>query len=133
MGVVTISLKQYENGKKAEELAQEIIIEAFKDAEIEIINDLIDFVVNGKYIEVKSCDKYISDKSHTTGRRRGRFILNKRQHEFLVKHDGLYLFIVRCEVGKRYIKFIRAKELDVTFNSEYLALNWRKVFGDKYE
>ncbi len=122
------------NGIDAEKLAEKVIKEAFDSARVNYVNELIDFVVNGRFVEVKSCEQYIVDRSHTTNRRRGRFMLNKKQHEFLQENNGLYLFIVRCMAGKSYLKFVEAKELNVDFsNCEMKSISWKKVFSDDYE
>ncbi len=121
-------MEQYVNGSIAEGMAKEIIDDVIKDPEIIILNGIIDLCVNGKYIEVKSCSEYVCDKTHRNNRRRGRFILTKSQHNYLVKKNGLYLFIVRIDNHRCIFKFVKARELDISFKSERTSICWKKLF-----
>ncbi len=89
------------------------------------LNDLIDFMVNGHYVEIKSCQKEIYDSSHQNFRS-GRFVMSKEQHDFLVKNNGYYYFIA-FEIGKIIYrsKFILAK------NIKYQRLIcWKRIFEE---
>jgi len=65
-----------------------------KNYHVKQLNDLIDMVVDGSYVEIKSCQDYILDRSHKNVVRKGRFVLDEEQHEFLVGHDGYYVFVL---------------------------------------
>lgn len=72
MGTPLGNLKAKKNGLQMELTALDII------PEMELINDKIDAVFDGKLIEIKSCQKYVIDVSRkTTQIRFGRFRLNK--------------------------------------------------------
>jgi hypothetical protein len=60
-------------------------------------NAIVDAVLDGHPLEIKSCQEYIGDSSHNNGRRSGRFQLNEEQHQYLVENDGIYAFVVHCE------------------------------------
>jgi len=121
-----------ENGLKAEEIAKEFLPKFFDTVKVEFINSLIDFYVNGHYIEVKSCLEWQIDSSHgEKGRRRGRFVIYKDQHDFLLKNNGFYLFVMRRLCGKTFIKLVRAKDVPVNFNNRNKCLVvWTKVMGE---
>ena len=115
MGFRSRNKKAKKNGYKAERVARGILLELLVTSEdaIEYINDLIDYYVNGEIpVEVKSCQEFIDDRTCSRKRRHGRFTLDKKQHEFLVKHDGYYLFIVHCTDATKLLKFVKARNLE---------------------
>jgi hypothetical protein len=61
---------------------------------IQKVNEVIDGVLAGCNIEIKSCQRVITDNSHSNNQRTGRFLLTEAQHNLLVKSDGFYLFLV---------------------------------------
>jgi len=48
--------------------------------------------IGGAPMEIKSCQLWVTDKSNSKNRRRGRFVFNAKQHSELVKNDGYYFF-----------------------------------------
>ncbi len=90
------------------------------------LNDLIDFMVNGHYVEIKSCQKEIYDSSHQNFRS-GRFVMNKGQHQYLVSENGYYYFMLYNYKDSKIerSKFILAK------NIKYQRLIcWKRIFEE---
>ena len=87
--IVLRNEKAYLNGQKAEEIAKDLF-------DITLSNGLVDGWINGKPVEIKACQMW---QSNGAGRCRGRFVLERDQHEYLVKNGGYYLFIVFTEDG----------------------------------
>lgn len=52
---------------------------------------------DGTEVEIKTCQKFINGNGSRSNRRRGRFWIEKRQHERLVDVDGKYLLVVLDE------------------------------------
>jgi len=123
-----MGVEQYVNGELSESIAVEIIEDIFEKPDIEVISSIIDLCVDGKFVEVKSCSEYVRDRSHKNNRRRGRFIISKSQHDFLVKNNGSYLFIVRLDRGGCFFRFVKASKLDIVFKSERTSICWKKIF-----
>lgn len=123
--------KAKENGLFAEEIAKEQIRKKFKADPI-FLNDLIDFTVNGRYIEVKSCEGYVKDSHASRKVRAGRFLLRREQHNFLLEKEGWYLFIVTCPKGRKYIRFMPANAIE-PFESRYKLIRWTKIFYPERE
>lgn len=96
-----------------------------KEYQLKQINDIVDFVLRGQYIEVKTCQYYINDFTHLNVLRRGRFTLNKEQHDFLLSKNGYYYFILMADKILMSSKFVKAK--DIEFKT---PLVWTKIFGD---
>lgn len=81
------------HGEQGEQTALEYLTARAHGVKVEMINGLLDMLVHGVYIEVKSCsDIIVREGEHK--HRHGRFTLLSQQHEELVKTDGYYLFIV---------------------------------------
>jgi len=115
------------NGLKAEEQALVWIpIMMGEETTIKVINEIFDILVNDEVpIEVKSCSETIEDISTITGKRHGRFMLNKDQHDYLVANNGYYFFIVHMSNRTVKIKLIKAEKLK--YNK---AITWTRL--DKY-
>lgn len=101
------------NGIDAERAAIRLIANFFDTDKVDFINELIDFYINDSVpVEVKSCQEWIHENRNGQKiRRHGRFTLDKKQHNYLVENDGLYLFIVNLSNGKKLFRFIKAKDL----------------------
>jgi len=106
--------KAYLNGQKAEELARDLY-------DVILSNGLIDGQIVGKPVEIKACQEW-----HRNGgkRCRGRFVLEREQHDYLIENNGLYLFVVFAEDGGVMSKLVRAE--DVQFKRK---LSWPAIFG----
>lgn len=79
---------------------------------VKYINKEIDLFVNGKYIEIKSCQEWQTDNSANGKRRHGRFVLDKKQHVELLKNEGYYLFVVHNEKKIIFVKMLPAAAID---------------------
>jgi hypothetical protein len=60
-------------------------------------NDIVDAELDGHPLEIKSCQEWIGDSSHTNCRRSGRFQFNEEQHRYLVENNGIYAFVVQVD------------------------------------
>lgn len=105
--------RAYLNGQRAEELARDLY-------NVILSNGLIDGQIDGKPVEIKACQEW---HRNGVGRCRGRFTLDREQHEFLVKNKGLYLFVVFTENGVKS-KLVRAAEIQYR-----RKLGWPAIFG----
>lgn len=101
-----------------------------------VLNNGHDAEKDGVYYEIKSCQKYISASDFTTKRRKGRFILEKKDFE----GDKVFIFIVFDdkklewwgEIHSDYIKRLEG----VRKVSQILALNYIITYGklnEKFE
>jgi hypothetical protein len=115
--------KAHDNGEWGEQQAG--IILKTKFANVQQVNDIMDFLVNSHTpIEVKTCQKLIETGVEKYSKRNGRFVLNKDQHEYLEKHNGLYIFIVKDDKFVMGWKMLPAK--NVLFKRH---VPWNKVIG----
>ena len=108
-----------ENGRKAEELADELL------ADLLIVNKLLDGILDGRPIEIKSCQEFVKNQGRW---RHGRFQLLKKQHEELLKRDGLYLFIVFRENKEHYLLFLPARLVKYPSDKDAYVITWTKLF-----
>jgi hypothetical protein len=60
-------------------------------------NVIADAILDGHPLEIKSCQEWIGDSSHTNCRRSGRFQFNEEQHKYLVENNGIYAFVVHVD------------------------------------
>jgi len=120
MGTPLGNLKAKKNGIQMELTALDIL------PKLELTNDKIDAILDDKLIEIKSCQKYVIDVSRkTTQTRFGRFRLNKDQHEYLVKNNGYYFFILNESGNAGRWKLVKASEIEFKH-----VIDWRRIFND---
>ena len=112
--IVIRNKKASENGQKAEKIIA-------KQLNLTIINSIYDALLEDKIVEIKSCQEW---HNNGEGRCRGRFVLDDEQHEFLVKNDGYYLFVLFTEDGRTLTKLVRASKIEFR-----RKLCWTYVFG----
>jgi hypothetical protein len=55
----------------------------------------VDAVLDGKPLEIKSCQQYITDMGSARNKRSGRFVFNEEQHRYLLENNGIYALVVR--------------------------------------
>jgi hypothetical protein len=114
-----------QNGQQAEEYVYK------KFPNLEKINELIDAQFKNQEVEIKSCQQTITDNSHKSGTRTGRFLLNGEQHEQLLKNNGIYCFIV-LKPGKNKMRvskcfYVEAKA--IKFNIKGLkTIPWNTLY-----
>ena len=95
--------------------------------DLDFIGGHIDATLNGGAVEIKSCQICITDSSHPTGHRSGRFILSGDQHRDLLAENGEYIFIVHRE-GLPFITFrAPASCLDLPPFKGNRAISWRII------
>lgn len=86
-------------------------------------------------LELKTCQRWISDNGSRAGRRRGQFKINESTHEELVDLDGWYLFLVLEGDDLLLGVMIAAEDLEdlpfynasKRFKSRRATLPWFKV------
>jgi hypothetical protein len=59
--------------------------------------EIVDTYLNGKPLEIKSCQERIIDSHNANKWRSGRFKFNEEQDKFLKEHDGIYAFVVHVD------------------------------------
>ena len=55
---------------------------------------LVDLLIDGVPVEIKSCQDRIRDTSNAGGSRTGRFCFKDVQHQALIENGGEYIFLV---------------------------------------
>ncbi len=118
------NMKAKLNGDMAEQMAYEILQKFYNIGDIEMVNTMIDIIAKKEFIEVKSCQMEIGDKTQKKGWRNGCFIMPPEQREYLEVDNGLYLFIVHSPCGK-----LRMKLVPVLKVPKQRSIAWTKIFG----
>jgi len=103
--------KQKTNGQWAEAYAYNRLLHMYPNERVLFVDTLYDILIEGVPVEVKSCQRYVKAVDRRGGKRRGRFKLEKEQHEYLIKNNGLYLFIVHDKLKKKGIALIPASKV----------------------
>jgi hypothetical protein len=116
------------NGLQAEEYVERrLCIECCRTA-------LIDSWHNDAPLEVKSCQMYQTDRTSYSTKRRGRFIISKRQHAELMKESGSYVFVVfNYKYEILLAKLVKASDIDKELNhfcSGSYKLPWSTIFSE---
>lgn len=111
------------NGRKGERMALRWLYSQESTPRVEVLNDLIDLFVDGKYVEIKTCSERITAPGAIDGRA-GRFTIEASQHHYLVAADGSYLFIVLRGRQQPYIWFQKA--VDVYYHRQISWTTLRK-------
>lgn len=95
--------------------------------ELDFIGGHIDATLNGAALEIKSCQIHITDSSHPSGHRSGRFIFSGDQHRDLLAENGEYLFLVH-RAGTPFITFrAPASALNLPDFHGNRAISWRVI------
>lgn len=110
------------NGRKGERAALRWLRSQENTPLIEVLNDLIDLFIDGKYIEIKTCSERIAAPGAIDGRA-GRFTIEKAQHNVLVDTDGSYLFVILRGRQQPYIWFQKA--VDVYYHQQ---ISWTTLY-----
>lgn len=107
---------------------ENIIKTLYPGAEFEY-NGLIDLSINGKRVEIKSCQDRIKDSTSSTGRS-GRFIFRQEQHEALIENAGDYIFLVHKEgIPIIYVRAPACK-IDLLKYKGSMSLCWKTVIKE---
>jgi len=77
---------------------------------IRVINTLFDFTCLDTFVEVKTCQEWLTD-TETGNQRTGRFTLNAKQHTKLLDARGYYLFIVLKQTYPPSIFLVSAEKM----------------------
>lgn len=72
----------------------------------------VDSELDGKPLEVKSCQLYITDVSCGKSRRSGRFQFNEEQDRYLKENDGRYALVVHDEGIIHHTRLLRASLIE---------------------
>lgn len=72
---------------------EDIIKALYPGAKFEF-KGVIDFLIDGVRVEVKSCQEYVIDNSAAHSVRSGRFCFTDLQHQTLLENSGEYIFLV---------------------------------------
>jgi len=88
---------------------------------------IIDFLIDGVRVEVKSCQEFIHASGNYDGIRSGRFCFNDLQHQTLIENNGEYVFLVhRGGVPIFYVR-IQASKLKLGRFSGTKAVCWKTI------
>lgn len=88
---------------------------------------LVDAYVEGKPVEIKSCQEKVCDSSHSNSVRSGRFAISKEQHDHLLENDGIYIFVVHDNGDIVRTKVAQAEELELPDFEYQKQIAWPKV------
>ncbi|MFZ2499572.1 hypothetical protein [Methanosarcina sp.] len=111
-----------QNGNMIEELARKMF------PGLNFLNGQFDAELEGRFLEVKSCQAHIVDNSHPISHMRtGRFVFTAEQHQALLEQNGEYLFIVHVN-GNPLITFkTPASSVSLSSFSGNKSVVWRKI------
>lgn len=105
---------------------EEFIKALYPDAEFHY-KGVIDFTIDGIRVELKSCQEFINDSNHSSGRRSGHFCFNDLQHLTLVENNGDYAFLVqRGGIPIFYVR-IPASKINLGEFSGVKAVCWKTI------
>ncbi len=127
VGAVAIgNWKAERNGRIAEALASILY-----DTEISV-NAVIDGEYQGRPLEVKACQEWVTDANNSNSRRRGRFWIARKQQKELIEGDGFYAFFVLDEHGDYLMsKLVSAREVSKYVGHESsFQITWTRVFPE---
>jgi len=127
VGAVAIGNRKAErNGRIAEALASILY-----DTEISA-NAVIDGEYQGRPLEVKACQEWVTDANNSNSRRRGRFWIARKQQKELIEGDGFYAFFVLDEHGDYLMsKLVSAREVSKYVGHESsFQITWTRVFSE---
>jgi hypothetical protein len=109
-------------------IMENIIKNLYPNAQFEYTG-LIDLTIDGKRVEIKSCQDRVRDSSTSTGRW-GRFHFREEQHSTLIENEGDYIFLVHHE-GTPFIYLrIPARDIKLSKFKEEKALCWKSVIRE---
>lgn len=127
VGAVAVgNWKAKRNGRIAEMLASILY-----DTEIST-NAVIDGHYQGRPLEVKACQQWVTDASNSKSRRRGRFWIAQKQHKELLEGDGFYAFFVLDENGDYLVsKLVSAHDISkYAGHGRCFLVPWTRVFPE---
>ena len=127
VGAVAIgNWKAERNGRIAEALASILY-----DTEISV-NAVIDGEYQGRPLEVKACQEWVTDANNSNSRRRGRFWIARKQQKELIEGDGFYAFFVLDEHGDYLMsKLVSARAISKYVGHESsFQITWTRVFSE---
>jgi hypothetical protein len=105
---------------------EEIIKILYPEAKFEF-RGLIDLHINGKPVEIKSCQTKTIDRSHGNKSRSGRFIFVDYQHQHLLENNGEYIFLVHEETTPILYFRVSAQILNLSPFSGLKGIAWQSV------
>lgn len=111
------------DGKIGERIASERI-----DG-LTIVNELIDAILDNKPCEIKTTREWQRNGYYGSNRKtrwcRGRFVLNEKQHSYLIENDGYYIFVLLKSNRRHRLKIVRAREIEFK-----RKITWTKIFDE---
>lgn len=75
----------------------ENIIKSLYPGAVYVWKGVLDFIIDGKNVELKSCQEYVTDSSKSTQKRKGRFCFNDLQHMQAIENNADYILLVQNE------------------------------------
>lgn len=127
VGAVAVgNWKAKRNGRIAEMLATILY-----DTEISV-NAVIDGHYQGRPLEVKACQQWVTDTNNSNSRRRGRFWIAQKQQKELLEGDGFYAFFVLDENGDYLVsKLVSAHDVsNYVGHGRSFQVPWTRVFPE---
>lgn len=107
-------------------LIEKIVRTLYPDAQFDY-KGLVDLQINGHPVEIKSCQISVSDQSHRTGIRSGRFAFSAEQHKSLIQNRGEYILMVHKN-GEPFLFFrIQASALKIPEFSGIKSVCWKSI------
>jgi hypothetical protein len=70
--------------------------------------EIVDSELDGMPLEIKSCQEFITVSGSSGVRRRGRFIFNEEQDQYLKKNGGIYALVVHCDGVIKRTRLLKA-------------------------
>lgn len=93
------------------------------------VNALIDGEHQGLPLEVKTSQIWVRDASNSKNRRRGRYLLDQTQHDYLLDNNGLYAFVLLDQAEEIiFSRLVFAK--DVPMPEKSMQVVWTRIFEE---
>ncbi|AKB79092.1 hypothetical protein MSHOH_2609 [Methanosarcina horonobensis HB-1 = JCM 15518] len=109
-------------------LIEKIVRTLYPDAQFDY-KGIVDLKINGQPVEIKSCQVSVSDHSHGSGTRSGRFAFSAEQHKSLIQNKGEYILMVH-KSGEPFLFFrIPAAALKISEFSGVKSVCWKSVIS----
>jgi hypothetical protein len=107
----------------------ELLVKAFYPESEYDFSGIIDFKINNRFTEVKSCELRVNDGKN---KRNGRFKFFQEQHNALIDVQGDYILLVHENLEPIHFTRIKASALSSFFKtkSKDVCISWPTAFRE---
>jgi hypothetical protein len=90
-------------------------------------NAIVDAELDGHPLEIKSCQEFITVSGSSGVRRRGRFVFNEEQDQYLKENGGIYALVVHCDGVIKRTRLLKASLVKGIVGTA-CCKNWKLYF-----